>query len=73
MKIIKMTKGNIQIEFNVEELIIVNNALNETLNEIEFFEFQVRVGATTDEVEDLLREVNDAVTRFIDLSDNSLN
>lgn len=73
MKIINMTKGKIQIEFSVDELVMVNNALNETLNEIDLFEFQTRVGYTFEEVEVLLSEVNVYLTQFIDLTDNSSN
>ena len=50
--------------FNIEELQIINNALNEILNgpeAIDIEEFFTRIGATTEDAEKLLRKVNSKV------------
>jgi CCR4-NOT transcriptional regulation complex NOT5 subunit len=52
------------MDFNRDELLWINNALNELLNgpeAIEEWEFHTRMGGHRDQVEALLRRVNDEV------------
>jgi hypothetical protein len=58
MKVISRQSGGATIELSRHELVMLNNSMNETLNEIDEEEFETRVGATSDEVQALLVEVH---------------
>jgi len=47
------------MELNRHELTIINNALNESLELLEDFEFETRMGATKQETRDLLKKVQE--------------
>ncbi len=61
MNILSLESGTARLELTEHELVIVNNALNETLNAIDDDEFDTRVGATTGEVDALLSAVRGAL------------
>ena len=54
MRLVKKTKTAAVLEFTSDELATIGNALNESLEGIEEWEFAARMGATREEVEALL-------------------
>ena len=60
MKVVSVENGTARLEFSVAELVILNNAMNETLNEVDEEEFSTRVGAEPADVQHLLNEVRAA-------------
>ena len=61
MKIQKTPEGTFAIRASVEELLILNNALNEVCNGLPLRDFETRVGAPLSSVESLLNEVGAAL------------
>lgn len=57
MKFLKQEKDGISLNFSVDELTILNNALNEVLNGIDGKEFSTRMGQNPEAVEHLLGEI----------------
>lgn len=57
MKVIHAANGYADISLTVEELLVLNSALNEVCNGIELFEFETRVGVDQAYVLSLLKEV----------------
>lgn len=51
----------VEIVATVDELIIVNNALNEVCNAIEVPEFSARMGADREEVRKILAEIGSII------------
>ena len=58
MQIIKTTKDKADIQFSIDELLILNNALNEVCNGIKLPEFSTRMGAEREEVKIFLKSIN---------------
>ncbi|MBD2604485.1 hypothetical protein H6G81_08065 [Scytonema hofmannii FACHB-248] len=58
MQIIKTTKDKADIQFSIDKLLILNNALNEVCNGIKLPEFSTRMGAEREEVKILLKSIN---------------
>jgi len=54
MRIVKQDGTETVLAFNMDELALLGNALNESLEAIEEWEFTTRMGATRAEVESLL-------------------
>ena len=57
MKSIDLKNRSVVIELSDRELILINNALNEVCNGIDVPEFGTRLGGTTEEANQLLREI----------------
>jgi len=58
MKVIKTNPRSVDVNLSLEEIIIINNALNEVCNALDQFEFQTRMGVEHYEVEKLLKQIN---------------
>lgn len=54
MRLVKQDKSATVLAFTPDELATIGNALNESLEKIEAWEFATRMGATREEVERLL-------------------
>ena len=54
MRLVKQDGNETVLAFNADELAMIGNALNESLEMIEEWEFTTRMGATRTEVENLL-------------------
>ncbi|MCZ4282125.1 hypothetical protein O4H49_15155 [Kiloniella laminariae] len=61
VKLDKVDSGRIIINVSLEELIIINNALNETFEGLDDFDYHPRMGATQAEVMNLLKEVKSII------------
>ena len=68
MHVSKLHDHEITVTMSLDELIIINNALNEICNGINIEEFESRIGASLDEVRSMLGIVGAA----IDKANNSL-
>jgi hypothetical protein len=62
MKILKQEKDGISVRVTIDELTILNNALNEVLNGIDGEEFATRMGQKPEAVELLLAEVGKMIS-----------
>lgn len=60
MKLEKLTKSEITLTLSQDELSILNNAMNESLEALasDENEFKVRMGTSVKNVEDLLDDIN---------------
>lgn len=59
MKVLRVIPGRFaSVELSTDELYLINNALNETLNGIDLEEFQTRVGASREVVGALLQDIH---------------
>jgi len=58
IQILKTTKDKADIQFSIDDLLILNNALNEVCNGIKLSEFSTRMGASREEVKILLKSIN---------------
>mgnify|MGYP001345716305 CR=1 FL=1 len=60
MKLDKLTKAEITLTLTVEEMRILNNAMNETLEELggDENEFETRMGNSKQKVQELLSAIN---------------
>lgn len=58
METVEYGENKATVSFSVEELIVVNAALNEVCNGINLFEFETRIGATRETVRELLSKVS---------------
>jgi len=65
MKILERLDEHVMLECSKDELLIIHSALNEICNGIDLFEFETRVGAGRDVVQNLLKEVG----RLLDMLD----
>lgn len=63
MKLIEIVDAEINISLSLEEMLVVNAALNEICNGIEVFEFETRIGKTREWVADLLEEVGNILDK----------
>ena len=63
MTLIEIQGKELVLRFPIEELLVINNALNEVCNGIEMSEFHMRIGASVDEVRDILNGVGSALDR----------
>lgn len=48
MKVVSSKLGGATIELSVVELMVLNNALNEAIHELDEWEFPIRVGASVE-------------------------
>lgn len=53
--------NEIMIKLSKRELLILNNALNEVCNALDLFEFQTRMGAELEEVQELLDQIKQVI------------
>lgn len=58
MKVIEIISNRCTVNVSNQELLIINAALNEICNGIEVFEFDTRIGASRQQVRDLLMQVS---------------
>jgi cell division septum initiation protein DivIVA len=58
------TASGADVHLSVQELRILNNAMNETLEAVDEQEFDTRVGASTDEVSALLDDVHNLLVEL---------
>lgn len=54
MRLVKQDVSETVLAFSMDELAMISNALNESLEAIEEWEFKTRMGATQAQVENLL-------------------
>jgi hypothetical protein len=57
------TGQSLDVRLTLDELRIINNALNEICHGIELPEFETRIGASIERAKSLLNEVGDAIAR----------
>jgi len=53
-----------QVELSYDEILVLNNALNETCNGLDIAEFQTRIGVDREDVVWLLGEVRNVLKRI---------
>ncbi|MBN3805141.1 hypothetical protein GXB81_19100 [Paraburkholderia sp. Ac-20336] len=58
---LKRIAEDTEIELSLDELLVLNAALNEVCNGIDMFEFETRIGAPRAKVERLLAEIQAAL------------
>ncbi len=63
MNVISRHSGGATIEFSDAELLMIRNALNEVLHEIEDWEFETRMGCSRELAQSLLKAVRAAYDR----------
>lgn len=61
MKIIKQRDDCYSINATIDEMRMLNNALNEVCHGIDLEEFQTRLGYSRKKVEEMLEQVNQAL------------
>ena len=64
MKVNQIFKDRVQIELTRDDLLILGNALNEVCNGIEIFEFETRIGASSDLVTELLGKIGNLLNEM---------
>lgn len=57
MKVVDISAESSNIGLSLDELLIVNAALNEVCNGMAIFEFETRIGADRERVASLLKEI----------------
>jgi hypothetical protein len=67
MKTASLANHRVVLEFTIEELAIIKNALNEVCHGIEIEEFQTRMGEDMETVKQLLDQIWD-ITKDLDSS-----
>lgn len=63
MELIQATRSTVTLAFSIQDLEMVNNALNEICNGIDLPEFETRIGAKPEDVKALLKSINAALKR----------
>lgn len=58
MKLIKQDQHSAEIQFTIDELEMLINALNEVCHGIDIEEFETRLGVSQKKMEQLLRHLN---------------
>jgi len=58
IKLLRKNHKLMDVELTEFELIVLNNSLNEVCNGLDLPEFEVRMGATVDEVKEVLKSIN---------------
>lgn len=61
MKIDSLAGETLKLNISLNELEILNNALNEVCNALSVQEFQTRMGGTLEEAKILLDEISDSI------------
>ena len=61
MLTVKMEEDQVTLQLSINELSMLNNALNEVCHGIDIPEFSTRMGATMNEAKMLLTEINDII------------
>jgi hypothetical protein len=59
MRLIRTGSGSAEVELWIDELMILNNALNEILNGVSIPGFHARIGADREEAERLMHEIGE--------------
>jgi hypothetical protein len=73
MNVIDIDGANSQIKFSRDELRILNAALNEICNGISIREFETRIGASRQEVANLLNEIHKTINEMKLIAPNHRN
>ena len=71
MEILEQSSATATLRFQKQEIILLANALNETLEAIEEWEVPIRVGAETAEVQQLHRELRAILAKMRNLMSKS--
>lgn len=58
MQVVQAAKDSASVSFAEAELVLLNNALNEVLNGLDISEFGTRLGASRQETEELLHQID---------------
>jgi len=61
MKIDKVGENQFRLDLSSDELISISNCLNETIEAIDEFEFQTRVGVDLDNISSLIKLMHAAL------------
>jgi hypothetical protein len=61
MKIDKVGENQFRLDLSSDELISISNCLNETIEAIDEFEFQTRIGVDLDNISSLLKSMHAAL------------
>lgn len=64
MRVTRSDRETALMEFTYDELLILNNALNEVCNGLDFSELATRMGAQRQQVESLLAQVHSLLERM---------
>lgn len=64
MQVLETTATQARVELTIEDVTLINNALNEVCNGIDLPEFSTRLGATIEDARALLRQVTDLCTHM---------
>ncbi|MEZ5901350.1 MAG: hypothetical protein R3D51_17870 [Hyphomicrobiaceae bacterium] len=56
------------VEFDLREVLLINNALNEICHGLEIFEFDTRIGVARDKVESLGAEFTSLLDKLVDIT-----
>ncbi|GJI96013.1 hypothetical protein RugamoR57_27310 [Duganella caerulea] len=64
MKTENRNEKSITLQFSIDEILIVNNALNEVCNALGPHDFETRMGATIDEARALLKSVGELLDKY---------
>jgi hypothetical protein len=68
MRNIEIRPDGATVELTLHELVILKNAINETLNELSANDISARVGAKTSEVETLFSQVHETIGKVDEAS-----
>ena len=61
MNLLGMKGEEFNVQFSLDELLVVSNALNEVCNGIDVPEFHARIGASPDEAQRLLERLGEII------------
>jgi hypothetical protein len=61
MEVKGLQTNQILIKLTIDELVILNNALNEVCNALDITEFSTRMGAELEEARNLLRQIGETI------------
>ncbi|MFM5994037.1 MAG: hypothetical protein ACKPCN_13330 [Dolichospermum sp.] len=64
MQLIEQTLKNANVNISLDELLILNSALNEVCYGLDEFEFETRMGASHEEVAELLKKIGTIIDNF---------
>jgi hypothetical protein len=66
MELISKDLKKVDLSISLEELLILNNALNEVCHGLDQFEFDTRMGTSHEEVTTLLKKIGCMIDNFAD-------
>lgn len=60
MTIVSSQPGKATLELTIDELLMINNALNEVCNALDVSDFETRMGCSREDIKKMLEEVSDS-------------